>query len=211
MPKIIDVSIPLRTGGTVYPGNPDIRIEPWQEIRRGDSSNVSALAFGSHSGTHVDAPLHIFDGAAPVDTLALDVLMGPARVAALDDSVAIVGRDQLAALPLGGVERLLLRTRNSDWLASGGPFRSDYTYVSPDGAAFLVEHGVRLVGVDYLSVEQFHSGHHLAHRTLLGAGVVIVEGLSLAGVPPGDYDLRCLPLRVAGCDGAPARAVLVAG
>jgi arylformamidase len=207
---IYDISVPLRSGGVVYPGNPAISITAQQAISQGAGANVSRIDMGSHSGTHVDAPKHFFDDGAGADTLPLDVLMGPARLIAFDDTVKSIGEAELRAHDLRGVMRLLMRTRNSAWLASGSTeFHPDYTFVAPDGAAYLVGLGIRLVGVDYLSVEQFHSGHHRTHRTLLGAGVVIVEGLVLTEPPPGDYELRCLPLRLAGLDGAPARAVLV--
>ena len=207
---IYDISVPLRSAGVVYPGNPAIAITAQQAISQGAGANVSRLDLGSHTGTHVDAPKHFFDDGAGVDALPLDVLMGPARLIAFGDDVKSIGEAELRPHDLRGVTRLLMRTRNSAWLASGAPeFHPDYTYVAPDGAAYLVGLGIRLVGVDYLSVEQFHSGHHRTHRTLLGAGVVIVEGLMLTEPAPGDYELRCLPLRLAGLDGAPARAVLI--
>ena len=207
---IYDISVALRTGGVVYPGNPPISITAQQAISQGAGANVSRLDLGSHSGTHVDAPKHFFDDGAGVDTLSLDVLMGPARLIAFGDDVRSVGEAHLRTFDLRGVTRLLLRTRNSAWLASGATdFHPDYTYLAPDGAAYLVTLGIKLVGVDYLSVEQFHSGHHRTHRTLLERGVVIVEGLVLSEPPPGDYELRCLPLKLVGLDGAPARAVLV--
>ena len=207
---IYDISLSLRTGGVVYPGNPAISITAQQAISQGAGANVSRLDMGSHSGTHVDAPKHFFDDGAGVDALSLDVLMGPARLIAFADTVKSIGESDLRAHDLMGVTRLLMRTRNSAWLASGATeFHPDYTYLAPDGAAYLVGLGVKLVGVDYLSVEQFHSGHHRTHRTLLSANVVIVEGLVLVEPPPGDYELCCLPLRIAGLDGAPARAVLV--
>ena len=207
---IYDISLSLRTGGVVYPGNPAISITAQQAISQGAGANVSRLDMGSHSGTHVDAPKHFFDDGAGVDALSLDVLMGPARLIAFADTVKSIGESDLRAHDLMGVTRLLMRTRNSAWLASGATeFHPDYTYLAPDGAAYLVGLGVKLVGVDYLSVEQFHSGHHRTHRTLLSANVVIVEGLVLVEPPPGDYELCCLPLRLAGLDGAPARAVLV--
>jgi len=208
---IYDISVPLRSGGVVYPGNPAISITAQQAISQGAGANVSRIDIGSHSGTHVDAPKHFFDDGAGADTLPLDVLMGPARLIAVDDAVKSVGETELRAHDLRGVTRLLIRTRNSAWLASGSTeFHPDYTFLSPEGAAYLVGLGVKLVGVDYLSVEQFHSGHHRTHRTLLGADVVIIEGLVLSEPPPGDYELRCLPLRLTGLDGAPARAVLIA-
>ena len=207
---IYDISVPLRSGGVVYPGNPPISITAQQAISQGAGANVSRLDLGSHSGTHVDAPKHFFDDGAGVDALPLDVLMGPARLIAFSDDVRSVGEAHLRTFDLGGVTRLLMRTRNSAWLASGATeFHPDYTYLAPDGAAYLVTLGIKLVGVDYLSVEQFHSGHHRTHRTLLERGVVIVEGLVLTEPAAGDYELRCLPLKLAGLDGAPARAVLV--
>jgi arylformamidase len=207
---IYDISVPLRHEGLVYPGNPAISITAQQAISAGAGANVSRLDFGSHTGTHVDAPKHFFDDGAGVDTLPLDVLMGPARLLAFGEAVTSIGIAELEPHELDGVQRLLLRTRNSGWLADGtSEFHRDYTYLAPDGAEYLVALGVKLVGVDYLSVEQFHSGHHRTHRTLLERGIVIVEGLMLGEVPAGEYEFRCLPLRITGLDGAPARAVLV--
>jgi arylformamidase len=207
---IYDISVPIRTGGVVYPGNPLISITPQQAISAGAGANVSRIDFGSHSGTHVDAPKHFFDDGAGVDALPLNVLIGRARLIAMSDDLKSVGETELKRHDLDGVERLLIRTRNSAWLASGSSeFHPDYTFVAPDGAAYLAGLGVKLVGVDYLSVEQFHSGHHRTHRTLLQRGIVIVEGLLLSEPPPGDYELYCLPLKLAGLDGAPARAVLI--
>ena len=208
--RIWDVSMPVRNGGLVYPGNPPISISLMQSIAKGDTANVSRLDFGSHTATHVDAPLHFMAGGAGVDELPLDVLIGPARLIAFGDDVLSVGEAELRRHDLTGVTRVLIRTRNSAWLASGTTeFHPDFTHVAPDGAEYLVSLGVRLVGVDYLSVEQFHSPHHRTHKTLLSNAVVIVEGLVLAEPPPGDYELYCLPMLLAGLDGAPARAVLV--
>jgi arylformamidase len=207
---IYDISVPLRAGSVVYPGNPPINITPQQAISAGAGANVSRIDFGSHSGTHVDAPKHFFDDGAGVDSLPLNVLTGRARLIAMGDDVKSVGEAELRKHDLAGVERLLIRTRNSAWLASGSSeFHPDYTFVAPDGAAYLAGLGVKLVGVDYLSVEQFHSGHHKTHRTLLQREIVIVEGLLLSAPPPGDYDLYCLPLKLVGLDGAPARAILL--
>jgi arylformamidase len=210
MTYIIDISVPVRHGGLIYPGNPEISITPQQAISQGAGANVSRLDFGSHTGTHVDAPKHFFDHGVGVDALALGVLIGPARLIAFDDSVMSIGEAELRPHNLGGVERVLFKTRNSAWLASGtSEFHRDYTYVAPDGAEYLASLGVKLVGVDYLSVEQFHSGHHKTHRTLLERGIIIVEGLLLSSPPAGDYTLYCLPLLLTGLDGAPARAVLI--
>ncbi|MDB4893370.1 MAG: cyclase [Gemmatimonadetes bacterium] len=207
---IYDISVPVRHGGVVYPGNPTISITAQQAISQGAGANVSRLDLGSHTGTHVDAPKHFFDDGAGVDGLSLDVLMGPARLLAFSDDVKSIGEAELRAHDLTGVTRVLLKTRNSAWLASGSSeFHPDYTYLAPDGAEYLVSLGVKLVGVDYLSVEQFHSGHHKTHRTLLERAIIIVEGLMMNDVPPGNYELCCLPILFPGLDGAPARAVLV--
>jgi arylformamidase len=195
---IIDISVPVRTGMVTYPGDPEVRLERVKAIADGESANLSKLDLGVHSGTHVDAPLHFIDGADGADELPLDVLNGPCEVveaAALDESA-------VGAVP-EGAERVLFKTPNSElWAQNAFP----ETFERLDGAAAraLVERGVRLVGVDYLSV-----GDEDVHRVLLGAGVVPVEGLDLRGVEPGSYELHCLPLRLVGSDGAPARAILV--
>jgi arylformamidase len=208
MPRFIDISVPVMNGGVVYPGNPEIHIELQQDMAKGGSSNVSLLSIGSHTGTHVDAPKHMIPGGVGVDALPLDTLVGRAIVLEFDDDVMAVTEAYLRAQPIAGHERVLLKTRNSRFIRERG-FHRDYTYVAPDGAEYLVSLGVRLVGVDYLSIEQFHSGHHRTHKTLLSRGVVIVEGLDLSDAAPGAYDLYCLPVLLAGIDGAPARAILV--
>lgn len=209
MAHMYDISMPLRSGGIVYPGNPEIRIELQQAISRGAGANVSSISFGSHTATHVDAPRHFSDAGIPVDQLSLEVLIGPALLVRFDDSVMSIGKRELQDKNLSGFTRVLFATRNSRLQESPSGFAPDYTYVAPDAAEYLVALGVKLVGVDYLSVEQFHSGHHRTHHTLLGNSVVIVEGLRLSEPPEGEYELVCLPLLIEGCDGAPARAVLV--
>ncbi len=209
MSRIYDISVPIRTGGLVYPGNPEIDIALQQAVAKGASANVSTIRFGSHTGTHVDASRHFFDDAQPVDKIPLDRLIGPALLVGFSDDVRSVGAAELRQHDIEDQKRILIRTRNSA-LLSQKEFVKDYTYLAPDGAQYLVDKGVELVGVDYLSIEQFHSGHHRTHRTLLGHSVVIVEGLDLSAPPPGHYQFICLPLRIEGCDGAPARAVLIA-
>lgn len=208
MPKVYDVSLPVVSGGLVYPGNPEIQIELQQSLAQGAGANVSRLCLGSHTGTHVDAPKHFFDDGVGVDRLSLDVLMGPAMLIEVAKDVKAVTAEHLRMHELRGHTRVLIKTRNSTFVRQR-EFVRDYTYLAPDAAEYLVELGVGLVGVDYLSIEQFHSGHHRTHRTLLGAGIVIVEGLDLSAPPMGPYDLRCLPVRLVDLDGAPARAVLV--
>ena len=208
MSRIYDITTPVRNGGVVYPGNPGIRIQPQQAISQGAAVNVSAIAFGSHSGTHVDAVKHFFDDGQTVDQIPLDRFIGPAILLAFPDDLMSVGAADLARHDIGAHTRVLLRTRNSSFVG-GSEFVKDFTYLAPDGAEYLVSRGVELVGIDYFSIEQFHSGHHRTHRALLERGVVIVEGLDLSEPAPGEYQFLCLPLRLAGLDGAPARAVLV--
>jgi arylformamidase len=207
--RIYDISVPIRSGGLVYPGNPEIDIALQQAVAKGASANVSTIRFGSHTGTHVDAARHFFDDGQPVDKIPLERLIGQALLVSFSDNIRSVGAAELRQHDLKGQKRILLRTRNSALLAAK-EFVKDYTYLAPDGAQYLVDQGVELVGIDYLSIEQFHSGHHRTHRTLLGHSVVIVEGLDLSAPPPGEYQFICLPLRIEGCDGAPARAVLIA-
>ena len=209
MSRIYDVSVPISTGGLVYPGNPEILIEPQQAISKGAGANVSKVTFGSHTGTHVDAAKHFFDDGQTVDQIPPEKLVGPAILIAFDEPDRVsVGAADLQARGLAGQKRVLIRTRNSGQL-SNPVFDPAYAFLAPDGAEYLVTLGVELVGVDYLSIEQFHSGHHRTHRTLLQKNVVIVEGLSLSEPDPGDYQLICLPLRLAGLYGAPARALLI--
>jgi arylformamidase len=207
--RIYDISVPIRSGGLVYPGNPEIDIALQQAVAKGAGANVSTIRFGSHTGTHADAARHFFDDGQTVDKIPLERLIGPALLLSFGDDVRSVGAAELRAHDIKGQTRILLRTRNSAFL-SQKEFVKDYTYLAPDGAQYLVDQGVELVGIDYLSIEQFHSGHHLTHRTLLERSVVIVEGLDLSVPPPGQYQFICLPLRIEGCDGAPARAVLIA-
>ena len=208
MSRIYDISMPIRTGGLVYPGNPEIDIALQQAVAKGASANVSTIHFGSHTGTHADASRHFFDDGEPVDRIPLERLIGPALLLEFPDDVMSIGEAELRGTDIKGHRRILLKTRNSGFL-SRTEFVKDYTFLAPDGASYLVENGVELVGIDYLSIEQFHSGHHRTHRTLLERSVVIVEGLDLSVPTAGEYQFICLPLRIKGCDGAPARAVLI--
>ena len=207
VPRFLDVSVPLAAGIPTYPGNTPFQFEPVKRLAQGDSANVSRMVIGTHAGTHVDAPLHFFDGGAAADALALDLLIGRARVVDLPRRGGITA-DDLAAAGLREDLRVLFKTPNSAYWNGGGAFRPDYTHVTESGARYLVEQGVKVVGVDYLSVEEFKKPGAPAHRALLSQGVVIIEGLNLSDVEPGMYEMYCLPLRVAGADGAPARVVL---
>lgn len=206
MPRFFDVSVPLAAGVPTYPGNPPFELQPVKRIASGDSSNVSRLVLGTHAATHVDAPRHFFDDGVGTDGLDLDVLIGRALVVDLPRRGGITAED-LAAAALGGHERVLVKTANSGYWTDQ-PFRQDYTYLTEGAARYLVEQGVKLVGVDYLSVEEFKKPGAPAHRALLSHSVIIIEGLNLSEIEPGLCELYCLPLRIAGADGAPARVVL---
>ena len=206
LPKLLDVSVPLAAGMPAYPGNPDFELQPIKRIAEGASSNVSRLVMGTHTGTHVDAPRHFLDDGAGVDALPLDLLLGRARVVEINKRGGI-GAEELAAAGLREDLRVLLKTPNSA-LWNDTSFHQDYTYVTEEGARYLVTQGVKVIGVDYLSVEQFKKAGAPAHRALLSQGIVIIEGLNLSDADPGMYEMYCLPLRVAGGDGAPARVIL---
>ena len=202
---IYDISIPVSPSLPAFPGDPPFRMERVSGIAGGDPANVSELSLSSHCGTHIDAPLHFDDKGLPVDRLPLEQLIGPAVVADLRGTIAI-GPETLARIPLAGVKRLLLRTDNSLlWKRHG--FQEDYAYLTEEGALFLLENKIVLIGIDYLSIERF-GGNGDVHRLLLSNGVIILEGLNLDGIDQGDYELICLPLRIAGGDGAPVRAIL---
>jgi arylformamidase len=205
--KLIDVSVPLDQNIPVYPGNTPFTIEPVKRMSRGDSSNVSTLHMSAHAGTHVDAPRHFFDGGPGAEALPLELLCGRARVIEMSSSRGGIGPDELQEHDLSADLRVLIKTYNSRLWASRD-FHPDYVGVTEGGARYLVERGVKVVGVDYLSVEQFKKPGAPAHHVLLGAGTIVIEGLNLLTVPPGVYEMICLPLRVVGADGAPARVVL---
>jgi arylformamidase len=204
--RLIDVSVPLDAQLPTYPHNTPFSLEPIKRIARGDSSNVSTLHMSAHTGTHVDAPRHFFDQGAGTESLPLELLIGRARVIEIDSRAGVAAED-LAPIDLSDDIRVLIKTHNSRlW---GSPdFHEDYVGVTDSGAKHLVEHGIKVVGVDYLSVEKFHNPGAPAHHVLLGAGTIVIEGLNLREVDPGVYEMFCLPLRVVGSDGAPARVVL---
>ena len=204
--KLIDVTVPLDGHLPAYPGNTPFQVEPIKRISNGDTSNVSTLHMSAHSGTHVDAPRHFFDEAAGTDELPIELLLGRALVVEVTSRHSI-GVEDLAGIDLSEVIRVLFKTVNSRlW---GSPdFRPDYVGLTEAGARHLVDRGVKVVGVDYLSVEEFRKPGAPAHRVLLGSGAIVIEGLNLLDVEPGHYDMFCLPLRIVGCDGAPARVIL---
>jgi arylformamidase len=204
--KLLDVSVPLDAALASYPGNTPYSLEPIKRIAHGDSSNVSTLHMSAHSGTHVDAPRHFFDAAPGVEGLPLEMLCGRARVIELTTRKAITAED-LAPHDLSEDVRVLIKTHNSRlW---GSPeFQRDFIGVAESGAKYLVEHGIKVVGVDYVSVEAFKAPGAPAHHVLLGGGTIVIEGLNLRDIEPGVYELLCLPLLAVGSDGGPARVVL---
>jgi arylformamidase len=202
-----DISVPIRSGMITFEGDPPVRLARAAAMAEGAVCNLSRLDFGVHSGTHVDAPVHFIDGAAGIEAVALDALVGPALVV---DATQLEGPFDRAAMERlsipGGTERLLFRSRNSR-LWDEPVFNSSFSGLTADGAHALIERGIRLVGADYLSIAPFGNPTP-THVALLAAGVVIVEGLDLRDVEPGSYDLICLPLLIPGSDGSPARAIL---
>jgi arylformamidase len=204
--KLIDVTVPLDASLPIYPGNTPFTVETVKRIARGDSSNVSALHMSAHSGTHVDAPRHYFDDGPGVDALPLELMLGRARVVEISSRSGI-GADELASLDLSDDIRILFKTSNSRlW---GSPvFHEDYVGITASGAEHLIAHGIKVVGVDDLTVEEFEKPGGPAHHALLGGGAIIIEGLNLRDVEPGIYDMLCLPLRAVGVDDAPARVLL---
>jgi arylformamidase len=209
--QIYDVSVPLSAATPTYPGDPAIEIKHWLTRANGDAANVSLLHFGVHSGTHVDAPAHFIDGGAKVDSLPLQSLIGAARVIEVRDDIKVIDASFVAANCDHTCERILFKTRNSNfWNDPAQGFRTDYTFIDSSAAKLLVKSGITLVGIDYLSVEQFQSVKFETHHILLSNNIVILEGLDLRTVAAGSYELICLPLKIAGGhgDGAPARTIL---
>jgi len=209
--RIYDVSVALSSATPTYPGDPGIEIKQWLGLAKGDAANVSLINFGLHSGTHVDAPAHFIEGGAKVDSLSLESLVGEAEVVEVADHIGVIDEAFVAANCISGSQRILFKTRNSAFWDDAQPgFREDYVSIDPAAAHWLVESGIKLVGIDYLSVEKFKSDGFQTHLAFLSRGVVIIEGLDLRIVPSGRYELICLPLKVAGGsgDGAPARVIL---
>ena len=204
--KIYDVTLPISKDLPVYPGDPPIKIERRKTIGKNDSRcNLSRYSFGSHTGTHVDPPFHFIEGGITVDKLPLELLMGRARV--VEISASVIDEETLDEIDLTEDMRVLFKTRNS-YLWSQKKFVEEFVHITPGAARKLVNNGIKVVGIDYLSVEKFGAVEPETHLTLLGAGTVIIEGLDLREVEAGDYDMICLPLKIKDGDGAPARVVL---
>ncbi len=204
---LYDATLPLVPGMATWPGEPGPDRTLIKSIAGGDAANVSHLGMGMHTGTHVDAPVHFIPGAGGIESVPLDALIGPCLVVDVGNAAAIT-TGLLDALKLpAGLERILFKSRNSAFIEDPA-FHEDFTYIAHDAARWLVQRGLRLVGVDYLSVEQFTAAEPLTHRTLLGAHVAIVEGANLRDVPAGEYTVMALPIRLVGSDGGSTRLVL---
>ena len=207
--KLYDVTVPISANVPIYSGDPKVNIDTPSSIAAGDPANVSHLCFGAHTGTHVDAPSHFIEGGRRVDKLDIEKLIGRCTVVAIADEVDAIEPHHL---PMStDVDRILFKTRNSAfWNEPEKGFREDFTYVSPEAARIMAGRGVKLVGIDYLSIEKFGSTDFGTHIALLSKEVVIVEGLDLRGIAAGEYELICMPLKWVGStgDGAPARTIL---
>lgn len=206
--RLIDISVPLSPALPVWPGSPRVKIEQRLRIADGADANASVASFDVHSGTHIDAPRHFFDQGGSVGSIPLDVLVGRARVCSMVGHHRIT-RELLDAADIPrGTERLLIKTSSAElWTNGAGEFEPDFCAITADAAEWIVDRRIRLVGIDYMSIQLYDDGPE-THQTLLGAGIVILEGLDLTAAPPGEYELVCLPLRLDDAEAAPARAVL---
>lgn len=206
--KYYDISIPISSETPIYEGDPGVEITPVSRISAGQGANVSLLKMGDHTATHIDPPYHFMEDGLTVDELPLDYLIGECVVRDFGD-VAAIGATELESANIpAGTKRILFKTRNST-MWNNPEFQKDFTYLDPSGADWIIEQGILLAGIDYLSIDHFKSGTHPSHIKLLTAGVIIVEGLCLLDVPEGNYNLVCLPLKIKRGDGGPARAILM--
>ena len=203
----IDISVAVRAGLVHWPGDPPVRIDRVSDMDKGKEANLSQINMSVHSGTHMDAPLHFLKDGKSIDEVPISTLIGPARVIEITEP-DVIHAEILASAGLAPGERILFKTRNSsiNWPDQG--FLPDFVHLSAEAAGYLAEAGVLMVGVDYLSVSGYGKNEAQVHQNLLGAGIWVIEGLHLGAVTPGSYEMICLPMKLAGCEGAPARAVL---
>lgn len=209
--QIYDVTLTISSQLPVWPGDPEIKLTRTSKMEDGADANVTYINMGAHTGTHVDAPYHFLgNGQQTVDQLSLSNLTGRAYLLRIDDEVDLITADVLeqANIP-SRTRRIIFKTRNSNyWASSNSVFQKDFVALSADGAQFLLDKGIRLVGIDYLSIAPYNNSL-ATHQILLGGGVIILEGLDLSQISPGRYTLYCLPLKLSGADGAPARVILI--
>jgi arylformamidase len=207
---IYDISLTISPNLPTWPGDPGLKLDRFESMDQGAHANKTRISSSVHLGTHVDAPHHFLNDGRTVEQLALEVLTGPCYVVQLPDGIEAITAEVLERTEITpAMKRVLFGTRNSHlWARGESTFQTDFVAITEDGAQWLVERGVQLVGVDYLSVAPYGDSEP-THKVLLGAGVILVEGLNLSNVMRGFYDLYCLPLKIAGSDGAPARAILL--
>jgi arylformamidase len=203
----IDVTVPVRNGMVHWPGDPEYKIRQVLDQRNGDICTLSHIDMSVHTGTHMDAPRHFLQGAATMEQMPIEATIGPARVIAISDTIAI-RRPELEQHNLQAGERILIKTPNSAKSWNSDAFDEEYVFIAADAAAYMAERRIRAIGVDYLSVGGFRQDMVETHQTILRAEIWIIEGLNLSAVEPGAYELVCLPLKLVGSDGSPARAVL---
>ena len=203
----IDISVPLRNGMVTWPGDAKFERTSTLQMAQGDPCNLSQISTTAHIGTHMDAPRHFLADGAAMETMPIAATMGRARVIEIADP-EVIRTSELEPHHLAKGERILFKTKNSGYCWKTDQFQEKYVYIEPETARYLAQCGIQTVGVDYLSVGGFKSGGPETHRILLGAGIWIIEGVDLEHVEPGEYELFCLPLKIIGGDGAPARAVL---
>lgn len=205
--RLFDITLPVSQGLPVWPGDPSVAVEPSARIANGAKANLSRIDMGSHTGTHIDAPFHFNDNGLTVDRLPLELLIGRVSVIEIGEEKRAIDKALLESIGISNIDRVLFKTGNSRRYSH--EFVMDFTALTPDGAEFLVKKGVKVVGIDYLSIERYGSKDHRVHHLLLDSGVIIIEGLYLKDVKPGDYELIALPLKLKGGDGAPARVVIM--
>lgn len=209
MTEWIDITVAIRGGMTGWPGDPPVVVERFFELKKGNDFNATRLCLNTHTGTHMDAPLHFIDDGAGIDEIQLDTVIGPARVIEIENAESI-GSEDLEPHDIKDGERILIKTPNSSVPWTEKPFMERYSHLSLTGAAYLAEKRIKLVGIDYLSIAGYAPDAKAAetHRTLLGSDVLIIEGLDLSKVGTGTYELICLPLPIESGDGSPVRAVV---
>lgn len=205
--KIFDITLPISSDLPVWPGDPEVSLVQTKAIARGDSCNLTMIQMGVHTGTHVDAPYHFIQGGRTIDAVPFETFIGPCLVIEID-ACSSIGKDDLLRHDISGHNRILFKTRNSQLWSRTAQFVTDYVSLAASAAEYLVESKIILVGIDYLSIEAFNSIGNPVHELLLKKNIFILEGLDLSGVAGGEYELFCLPLKLNGCEGAPARVIL---
>jgi arylformamidase len=206
---IHDVTVPITNTMPVWPSDPPVKLTPQSHLSRDKTHTVrlTSIEMGSHTGTHIDAPWHFVENGRQLNQISIETLVGRATVFELPN-IRSIGRQDVERLPLTGIERALFKTENSKhW--NDGRFFEEFVYLEPEAAQVLVDHGVKLVGIDYLSIDKFKSEKHPTHFVLLERNVVILEGLNLSAIAPGEYNMVALPLNLQDADGAPTRVILI--